>query len=129
MSWRPFLLATLLIVACSAEACTYARNVQPERWLEWAKALFSAEVTKLETEREGDRVIDVITLRVVETFKGPEGETAVVRMPVRVRMACGLALPQLGEQLLVGLDREDNSAWVPLKESYPEALRAKAEKK
>jgi hypothetical protein len=122
------LLAALLTVSASANACTYARNVQPERWLEWSKALFAAEVTRVESQREADRPVDVISLRVVETFKGPPGESAIVRMPARVRVNCRLELPQPGEQLLVGLDADDNSAWVPLKESYSAALRAKAGK-
>ena len=122
------LLAAFLTMSASANACTYARNVQPERWLEWSKALFAAEVTLVESEREGDRPVDVISLRVVETFKGPPGESAIVRMPTRVRVNCRLELPQPGEQLLVGFDADDNTAWVPLKESYSAALRAKAGK-
>ena len=115
----------LALAAGSAAACTYARNVQPERWREWAAALFSGEVTGVQVVEERSRAVEVIALRVLETFKGPQGERATLRMPERVRVACGLALPKSGEQLLVGLDAEGNTAWVPLKADYLEALRKK----
>jgi hypothetical protein len=115
----------LALAAGSAAACTYARNVQPERWAEWAAALFSGEVTGVQVVEERSRPVEVIALRVLETFKGPQGESATLRMPERVRVACGLALPRAGERLLVGLDAEGNTAWVPLEPGYLEALRKK----
>jgi len=108
----------LILAAFPADACTYARDVRPERWHEWAAALFTGSVTAVQN--------DVISLRVLETFKGPQGAdaTAELRMPERVRIACGLALPRAGDELLVGLDAEGNAAWVPLRSAYLEALRA-----
>jgi len=104
-----------------AQACLFTRNVQPERWYDWASALFSGEVTKVEQDRE--KSLDIITVRVVETFKGPAGEIATVQIPVRLRTACGLDLPAVGAQVLVALDPRNDSAWVPLKASYAELLR------
>jgi len=116
----------LVLAAIPAHACTYARDVRPEQWHQWAAALFTGQVDTIQSEQERQRPIDVITLRVLETFKGPRGAsaTAMLRMPERVRVACGLALPRAGDELLVGLDAQGNAAWVPLKPAYLEALRA-----
>ena len=112
LAWLMLLLAT-----GPAVACTYARDVRPEQWRDWAAALFAGEVTDVRAE--------VIALRVSETFKGPAGASATVHMPERVRVACGLALPKAGDELLVGLDAQGGAAWVPLKPAYLEALRGK----
>src|SRR5437016_1427939 len=104
-----------------AQACLFTRNVQPERWYDWASALFSGEVTKVEHDRQ--KSLDIITVRVVETFKGPAGDIATVQIPTRLRTACGLDLPAVGAQVLVALDPGNDSAWVPLKASYAELLR------
>jgi hypothetical protein len=104
-----------------AQACLFTRNVQPERWYDWASALFSGEVTKVEQDRR--KSLDIITVRVVETFKGPAGDIATVQIPTRLRTACGLDLPAVGAQVLVALDPGNDSAWVPLKASYAELLR------
>jgi len=104
-----------------AQACLFTRNVQPERWYDWASALFSGEVTKVEQDRQ--KSLDIITVRVVETFKGPAGDVATVQIPIRLRIACGLDLPAVGAQVLVALDPGNDSAWVPLKASYAELLR------
>jgi hypothetical protein len=120
-------LSTLLVAAMFllatgwAQACLFTRNVQPERWYDWASALFSGEVTKV--EQDPQKSIDIISVRVVETFKGPAGDFATVQIPVRLRIACGLDLPAVGAQVLVALDPGDSSAWVPLKASYAELLR------
>jgi len=78
-------------------------------------------VTKVEQDRQ--KSLDIITVRVVETFKGPAGDIATVQIPTRLRGACGLDLPAVGAQVLVALDPGNDSAWVPLKASYAELLR------
>ena len=84
-------LRYLLVVAIfqlatdRAQACLFTRNVQPERWYDWASALFSGEVTKVEQDRE--KSLDIVTVRVVETFKGPAGDMATVQIPTRLRTA------------------------------------------
>jgi hypothetical protein len=115
MRWLAWLL--LALAAFPALACTYARDVRPEQWHDWAAALFAGEVTEVRT--------DAIALRVTETFKGAPGASATLSMPERVRIACGLALPKPGDALLVGFDPQGNAAWVPLKPAYLEALRRK----
>ena len=122
MTLRHLLLAAIFPLATGwAQACLFTRNVQPERWYDWASALFSGEVTKVEQDR--DKSLDIITVRVVETFKGPAGDIATVQIPIRLRTACGLDLPAVGAQLLVALDPGNDSAWVPFKASYAELLR------
>ncbi len=122
MTLRYLLVAAIFPLATGgAQACLFTRNVQPERWYDWASALFSGEVTKVEQDRE--KSLDIITVRVVETFKGPAGDIATVQIPVRLRTACGLDLPAVGAQVLVALDPGNDSAWVPLKASYAELLR------
>ena len=78
-------------------------------------------MTKVEQDRQ--KSLDIITVRVVETFKGPAGDIATVQIPTRLRTACGLDLPAVGAQVLVALDPGNDSAWVPLKASYAELLR------
>jgi len=122
MTLRYLLVAAIFPLATGwAQACLFTRNVQPERWYDWASALFSGEVTKVEQDR--DKSLDIITVRVVETFKGPAGDIATVQIPIRLRTACGLDLPAVGAQLLVALDPGNDSAWVPFKASYAELLR------
>jgi len=122
MKLRYLLVAAIFPLATGwAQACLFTRNVQPERWYDWASALFSGEVTKVEQDR--DKSLDIITVRVVETFKGPAGDIATVQIPIRLRTACGLDLPAVGAQLLVALDPGNDSAWVPFKASYAELLR------
>ena len=122
LALRYLLVAAILQFATGwAQACLFTRNVQPERWYDWASALFSGEVTKVEQDRQ--KSLDIITVRVVETFKGPAGDTATVQIPSRLRIACGLELPAVGAQVLVALDPASDSAWVPLKAGYGELLR------
>jgi hypothetical protein len=122
MTLRYFLVVAIFPLATGwAQACLFTRNVQPERWYDWASALFSGEVTKVEQDRE--KSLDIITVRVVETFKGPAGDIATVQIPVRLRTACGLDLPAMGAQVLVALSPGNDSAWVPLKASYAGLLR------
>lgn len=122
LALRYLLVAAILQFATGwAQACLFTRDVKPERWYDWASALFSGEVTKVEQDRQ--KSLDIISVRVVETFKGPAGEIATVQIPTRLRTACGMDLPAVGAQVLVALDPSNDSAWVPLKASYGELLR------
>src|SRR5437773_11330518 len=98
-----------------AQACLFTRNVQPERWYDWASALFSGEVTKVEHDRQ--KSLDIITVRVVETFKGPAGDIATVQNPTRLRTAYGVDLQAVGGQAFVALDTGNDSARVLVKAS------------
>jgi hypothetical protein len=121
MALRTLLAIAILLATGSAHACLFVHNIPPEGWYEWASALFAGEVTQV--EQDAQKSVDTITVRVTETYKGPAGDTATVSIPVRMRTACGLDVPALGAQVLVALDADSNSAWVPLKPSYAKLLR------
>ena len=113
--------AVLQLATGPAEACSFTRNAAPERWYEWASNLFAGTVTKVEQDRK--RSLDIITVRVVETFKGPEGEVATVQIPTGLRAMCSQELPAIGAQVLVAMDPTNNSAVVPLTADYAKLLR------
>src|SRR5687768_2471609 len=94
--------AVLLVLATAASACRFAQDAQPPQWYEWSTSLFAADVTGVERDRQ--KSLDVITLRVVETFKGPEGAAATLRVPSRMWASCGLERPSVGARVLVALN-------------------------
>jgi hypothetical protein len=114
-------IALLQFVAASAHACLFARDTQPEYWYEWASALFAADVTGVEHDRA--KSLDIITVRVVETFKGPAGATATLEVPSRLWASCRLELPAVGARVLVALNPSSDTLLVPLTASYAELLR------
>ena len=111
----------LLLATGSAHACLFARDTQPAQWYEWASALFAGDVTKV--EYDGAKALDVITVRVVETFKGPEGASATLEVPKRVWTSCRLERPVEGARVLVALNPHSDTLLVPLTASYTELLR------
>ena len=115
------LSAVLQFASGSADACSFTQNAAPQRWYEWASNLFAGTVTKVEQDRK--RSLDIITVRVVETFKGPEGEVATVQIPTGLRAMCSQELPAVGAQVLVAMDPTNNSAVVPLTADYAKLLR------
>jgi hypothetical protein len=120
-------LRSLLAVAIvqltigTAHACSFARNAEPNGWYEWASTLFAGSVTGVEQDRQG--ALDVISVRVVETFKGPAGDVATLSFPSRIWATCGLSVPAVGADVLVGLDARGNSALVPLAATHAAILR------
>jgi len=114
-------IAVLQLATGGAHACLFARDTQPEPWYEWASVLFAADVTSVEQDREKAR--DVITVRVVETFKGPEGASATLQVPHRLWASCRLELPVVGARVLVALNSNSDTLLVPLTASYTELLR------
>ena len=109
-----------LLLAVQAEACLFARDAKPADWLEWSSALFAADVTDV-TQQAG---IDHISLRVVETFKGPAmAESARLQVPARLWKACRLEQPVAGARVLVALNPNSDALLVPLTASYLETLR------
>lgn len=102
-------------------SCLFARDVQPQHWYEWANALFSGEVTNI--EQDSTSAIDIVTVRVVETFKGPKGESATVRIPNRMWNTCRLDRPVAGAQVLVAMNPNNDTALIPLTANYIELLR------
>lgn len=120
-----FLLAIALcpFMTAAAHACLFARDTQPEHWYEWASVLFAADVTRVEQERQ--KALDIITVRVVETFKGPEGSVATLQVPSRLWSSCRLELPAVGARVLVGLNPNSDALLVPLTAAYADLLRAR----
>src|ERR671911_518813 len=90
-------IAALQFVTGWAHACLFARDTQPEQWYQWSTSLFAADVTNVEQDRQ--KSLDVITVRVVETFKGPEGAVATLQVPNRLWASCRLELPVVGARV------------------------------
>lgn len=125
MIWRRLLAIAVLQVASGwAHACLFATSTPPEGWYQWASGLFAGDVTAV--EKDGQKPIDVITVRVVETFKGPEAAraTVTVRVPNRHWATCRLELPVAGARVLVAMNPNSDAMLVPLSASYAEQLRA-----
>lgn len=125
MNFRHAIAAAVLQFACSgAHACLFATSTPPEGWYQWASGLFAGDVTAL--EKDGQKPVDVITVRVVETFKGPDATngTLTVRVPSRNWAACKLEVPAAGARVLVAMNANSEVMLVPLSASYAEQLRA-----
>jgi hypothetical protein len=119
---RLLALLVLLVAAGAAHACLFVRDIPPGQWYDWSSALFAGEVTKVEQDA---RKVDVITVRVTETFKGPQAETATLRVPSRMWKSCRMDLPTVGGQVIVAINPSQDSALVPLRADLAAALRAR----
>lgn len=114
-------IALLQLAAGGAHACLFARDVQPRDWYEWSSALFSAEVTKV--EQDAGSALDIVTVRIGETFKGAKGEFATLRIPNRMWASCHLERPDAGARVLVALNSNNDTMLVPLTARYAGQLR------
>jgi hypothetical protein len=117
-------IAVLQLASAAVHACLFATSTPPEGWYQWAaKGLFAGDVTAL--EKDAQKPVDVITVRVVETFKGPDATngTLTVRVPNRNWAACKLELPAAGARVLVAMNANSEVMLVPLSASYTEQLR------
>ena len=121
------LFAVLQLTAGWAQACLFARDTKPQHWYEWASALFAGDVEKV--EEDGKRALDVLTVLVVDTFKGPEGAVATLEVPRRVWTSCRLERPVAGARVLVALNAASDTLLVPLTADYAEQLRQQKERK
>ena len=122
MTPRLLVLVALQLLMGTAHACRFAQDAQPAQWYEWANSLFSADVTSVETD--AGKPADVISLRVVETFKGPAGAAAAtLRVPSRMWSSCRLERPAVGARVLVALNPNSDTLLVPLTPGYSERLR------
>jgi hypothetical protein len=112
----------LLFASGTAHACLFATSTPPEGWYRWASILVAADVTGLGKEAAKD----VVTARVVETFKGPEGPegTITVSVPSRHWASCKLEVPAVGARVLVALNANSDAMLVPLSAKLAEGLRA-----
>lgn len=117
---RLLALVALQLVLGSAHACLFVKDIPPVQWYGWASALFAGDVTQVAQEAGK---VDVITVRVTETFKGPQGEVATLRVPSRMWGSCRMQLPVPGARVLVAINPNNDTALVPLRADYAAALR------
>ena len=119
-------LAALLVALISprgVQACLFARDAQPKDWLEWANVLVAAEVTGIEEDPQ--KALDVVSLRVAETFKGPPmAQSAKLEVPRRLWGSCRLERPAAGARVLVAINPASDALIVPLSADYAERLRS-----
>jgi hypothetical protein len=128
MRLRLLVPAMLVVVATAADACRFAQDAPPAQWFEWSSALFAAEVTGIELDRQ--KSADVISVRVTETFKGPDAAAAAtLRVPSRMWSSCYLERPAVGAHVLVALNPNGDTLVVPLTQGYSERLRQQAGKR
>jgi hypothetical protein len=118
---RLFALFLLQFTVLTAQAtCMFARDTKPQDWYEWAAVLVAGEVSAVE-QRGG---IDVVSLRVVETYKGPAGaQTATLEIPRKLWATCRIARPVVGERVLGALNANSDALLVPLTQAYADELR------
>jgi hypothetical protein len=121
MPRRLIAVAALQLLIGSAHACLFARDTRPAEWYEWSSALFSGEVTSIEQDRQ--KPLDVITVRIAETFKGPESAVATLQVPQRMWASCRLERPALGARVLVALNSNGDTLVVPLTPAHAEQLK------
>lgn len=121
---RVLFLVLLQAASTWAHACLFATSTPPEGWYQWSASLYSGDVTTV--GKDESRPVDVITVRVVETFKGADATngTLTVRVPSRNWAACKLEVPAAGARVLVAMNANSEVMLVPLSASYTDKLRA-----
>lgn len=118
---RHFLTLVALLAAGSAQACLFARDAQPKDWLDWATVLVAADVVAITQ----DKAMDVVELKVQETFKGPPmAQAAKLEVPSRLWTSCRLERPAVGAHVLVAINPNNDALLVPLSEQYAQRMRA-----
>ena len=114
------LVLVLLIVPAAHATCLFARDTKPQDWYAWAAVLIAADVANVEARGR----VDVVSLNVTETFKGPAGvKTATLEVPNNLWAACRLARPAIGDHVLGAMNANGDALMVPLTDSYAEHLR------
>ena len=99
----------------------FVKDVPPGEWYRWSAALFAGEVTGFTRD---DRKVDLITVRVLEIFKGPPDlQSAALRVPGRMWESCRMARPAVGERVLVALNANNDTAFAPFTPEHAAALR------
>jgi hypothetical protein len=112
----------------SAYACLFAGSTPAEGWHQWSSMLYAADV--VEIGKDPKKPLDVVTARVVETFKGPaaNGGTLTVSLSSRYWTNCKVQLPAVGARVLVAMNANSEAMLVPLSAGFAEQLRAKKAK-
>ena len=122
MRLRFIAIVGLQLVLGTAQACRFAQDAPPPQWYEWSNALFAADVTGIELDAQ--KSLDVISVRVTETFKGPDAAAAAtLQVPSRMWSSCYLERPAVGAHVLVALNPNGDTLLVPLTPAYGERLR------
>jgi hypothetical protein len=121
---RMLVLAWMALLWSPAHACLFATTTPAEGWYQWASGLFAGEVTGV--GKDVGKPVDVITVAVVETFKGPDASrgTLTVYIPSRHWASCKLEVPAVGALVLVAINPNSDAMLVPLSQAYAEQLRA-----
>jgi hypothetical protein len=124
MTCRRLAIAVLLLTSGGAHACLFASKTPPEGWYQWASALFAGDVAAVERDRE--KPLEIITVRVVETFKGPDAPNATLTVQISSRYwtNCRVETPLPGARVLVAMNANSDAMLVPLSAGYAEQLRA-----
>ena len=120
--FRAFAALALLALAVPAGAtCLFARDSKPQDWYAWAQVLVAGDVTAVQqTQRT-----DVISLRAVETFKGPIGaDILTLQVPNNLWEACKIERPAVGARVLGALNANNDGLVLPLSASYADQMRA-----
>jgi hypothetical protein len=113
------LLASALVPAQAA--CLSTRESKPQDWYAWSNVLVAADVTGV-TQRGRH---DVLTLKVIETFKGPALlDTVTLEVPSNLWEACKLERPAVGARVLGAMNATNDANVVPLVVTYADELRA-----
>lgn len=118
---RLIVFLALVVLTTGVHACRFAQDAQPAQWYEWSTGLFAANVTSIKLDHQ--KSVDVITVDVVETFKGPQGAAATLQVPSRMWASCALERPLAGAHVLVALNPNGDTLLVPLTVNYSERLR------
>ena len=119
--FRALAAVALLALAVPAGAtCLFARDSKPQDWYAWAQVLVAGDVTAVQqTQRT-----DVISLRAVETFKGPVGaDILTLQVPNNLWEACKIERPAVGARVLGALNANNDGLVVPLSASYADQMR------
>jgi len=115
------LLIASLIASPSQAACLSVRESKPKDWYDWAQVLVAADVTSVSQRGR----YDVIALKVVEAYKGPERiETVTLEVPQNFWATCKIERPKVGDRVLGALNANHDANVVPLDEPYAAQLLA-----
>ena len=119
---RAFCTLFALLAACSSQAvCLSVHESKPKDWYDWAQVLVAADVTGVSQRGR----YDVIALRVVEAYKGPELiETVTLEVPQNFWEVCKIERPKVGARVLGALNANHDANVVPLDSAYAEQLHA-----
>lgn len=114
-------LLALLAASLSQAACLSVGESKPKDWYDWSQVLVAADVTGVSQRGRHD----VIALRVVEAYKGPDRvETVTLEVPSNFWAACKVERPKIGDRVLGAMNANNDANVVPLDAAYAAQLLA-----